>query len=359
MTEPLFIGAGTRGAKLVGNTFQPYMVFGGKTCLEHVVEAAMQAVSVGDIYIWGDKKILDEILAGHRQKYHHKITLVEERENIAESFFLTFLQYVSSESNILKDRIAGWTSIKAVDWRKLHENFCKTDFWEKQVNVMVSDTPLISAYEIDYLIRNKNRDADIVIGRTVRKDYKNILEIFGHFPDKERSIKNFYTYRVGNRDIPLIVNSYMAGKPFKLNENIWNIINNFYVNRTIIAGRKKNLRKIATNLLLFKRLFFPSNNTVSDGYNYAEKARAAFYLINAYKSIVKSKSASIHYRNLKKIYRSIHTLVGLSIEIQLSHCFGSAFDIDTEYESDFVRDNFSALREICSEYYKTHDSPQV
>ena len=42
----------------------------------------------------------------------------------------------------------------------------------------------------------------------------------------------------------------MAGKPFKMNENIWNLINNFYENRTIIAGRKKNLRKIAMNLLL-------------------------------------------------------------------------------------------------------------
>ena len=359
MPEPLFIGAGTRGAKLVGNTFQPYIVFDGKTCLEYVVEAAIQAQSVGDIYIWGDKNTLDKILAGHRQDYHHKIIVVEERENIAESFFLTFLQYVSSESDVLKNSIAGWNSIKAVDWRKLHEHFCATDFWEKPVNVMVSDTPLISAYEIDYLVQNKNRDADIVIGRTVRKDYKNILETLGRFPDKEKSIKNFYTYRVGNNDIPLIVNSYMAGKPFKLNENIWNIINNFYVNRTIIAGRKKNLRKIATNLLLFKRLFFPSNNNVSDRYNYAAKARAAFYLINAYKSTVKSKSASVHYRNLKKICKSIQTLVGLSVEIQLSHCFGSAFDIDTEYETYFIRENFAALREICSEYYKTHDTPQL
>jgi hypothetical protein len=88
--EVIFIGAGTRGAKLVGNEFQPYMDFHGKSCLEYVVEAAMRARSVGDIYIWGDKKNLDIILAEHVKQYRQLLVIVEERDNIMESFFFTF-----------------------------------------------------------------------------------------------------------------------------------------------------------------------------------------------------------------------------------------------------------------------------
>ena len=358
MQEPLFIGAGTKGAKKVGNAFQPFMDFHGKACLEYVVEAAMAAECVGDIYIWGDKKKLEKLLAEHKKNYRREIVIVEEHDNIVESFFFTFLNYLTSVSDVLDDIVVNWRSIRDIDWDRLQKRFKKTDFWEKQIDVIASDTPLISAYEIDYLIRNKNHDADIVLGRTVRKDYKAILEKLDAFPDKEKSVKNFYTYCVGDNDVPMIVNSYMAGKPFKLNENMWNIINSFYENRTIIAGRKKNLRKIATNLLFFKRLFFPKKDG-TEGHTYAEKVKAGFYLVNAYKSIVKSKNANIHYRDIKKIYRSVDTLVDLTIECNLSHCFGSAFDIDTTYEADFIRKNFFSLQDICTEYYKIHTGPRL
>ena len=358
MQEVLFIGAGTRGAKLVGNEFQPYIDFHGKTCLEYVVEAAMQARSVGDIYIWGDRKILQRILAEHVKQYDSLLVIVEERENIVESFFAAYLKYLSSGSNTLQSMISGWDSIKKVNWGQLRKYFSRDDQWEKQVNIIVSDTPLISAHEIDFLIQNKNRNADVVIGRTVRKDYKSILEKLGEIPDREKSIKNFYTYRIDNKDIALIVNSFIAGKPLKLDENIWNLTGSFYENRTIIAGRKKNLRNIARNLLFFKRLFFPKNTEFTK-HSYTDRARATFYLINAYKALVKSKNSNIYYRDLRRIYKCIQALTNLNLELDLSHCFGSAFDIDTQYEVEFIRRNFFALQDICNEYYKTHDGPQL
>ena len=358
MQEVLFIGAGTRGAKLVGSEFQPYIAFHGKTCIAHVVEAAMQARSVGDIYIWGDKNTLERILAEQIKQYYSRIIIIEERENIIESFFASYLKYLSSDSNTLHSMISSWDSIQNVNWDQLRTYFSNGEQWEKQVNVIVSDTPLISSYELDFLIENKNRNADMVLGRTARKDYKAILERLGEIPVREKSVKNFYTYRIDNKDVSLIVNSFIAGKPLKLDKNIWNLTGSFYENRTIIAGRKKNLRNIARNLLFFKRLFFPKESEV-ERYSYVERARAVFYLINAYKAIVKSKSGNIYYRDLKKIYKSIKTLVSLNIELDISHCFGSAFDIDTEYETEFIRRNFFTLQKICDEYYKTYDEPQL
>jgi len=358
MKEIIFIGAGTRGAKLVGKEFQPYILFHNKTSLEYVVEAAMQARSVGDIYIWGDKRVLKQILAEHVRQYNFRLIIVEQKDNIVESFFASYLKYLSSENNTLRSMISGWGSIKKVNWHRLRKYFSQEDHWEKQINVIASDTPLISSFELDYLIENKNRAADIVLGRSARKDYKAILEELGETPDREKSIKNFYTYRIDNQDVSLIVNSFIAGKPLKLDENIWNLIGSFYENRTIIAGRRKNLRTIASNLLYFKRLFFPSQ-TEAEHHSYTERAKAVFYLINAYKAIVKSKDSNIYYRDLKKIYKCIHTLVNLNIELDISHCFGSAFDVDTDYEIDFIRKNFLDLQNICLEYYKIHKGPQI
>lgn len=356
--EVLFIGAGTKGAKLVGGEFQPYMDFHGKTCLEYVVEAAMGARSVRDIYIWGDKKTLDRILACHASRYEHSLVIVEERNNIMESFFFTYLDYLSRQNNTLRSMIGGWNSIKAVNWDQLREYFIHTDAWEQQVNVIVSDTPLISSFELDLLIENKKTDVDLVIGRTLRQAYKTVLEKLGKFPDKMQSVKNFYTYRLGSRDVSLIVNSFIAGKPLKLNENIWNLAGSFYEHRTIIAGRRKNLRNIARNLLYFKRVFFPSQSG-GDTRGYTARVRAVFYLANAYKAIVRSKSNNVYYRDLSRIYDCVRTLVDLDIKFDLSYCFGSAFDIDTPYEADFIHRHFFALQDILADYYKTRRVPPL
>ena len=124
----------------------------------------------------------------------------------------------------------------------------------------------------------------------------------------------------------------------------------------LLPGARKTCATLPKICFYLKGLFFPKQFGV-ERHSYTERARAAFYLVNAYKAIVKSKSNSVYYRDLKKIYASMHTLVNLNVELDLSHCFGSAFDIDTQYEADFIRRNFFALQNICYEYYKTHNGP--
>ena len=349
--EVLFIGAGTRGAKLVGNEMQPYMDFHGKTCLEHVVEAAMKARSVGDIYIWGDEKTLNSILQEHIKQYMQEIVVVEERDNIVESFLFTYFNYVSSQNNTLRSLVNSWPQRKDINWTLLKRYLKTTDHWEEKINVVVSDTPLISSSELDFLIENKNRQADLVVGRTYKKDFDEILNGLDEPLDYKKAIKNFYTYRINNRDEDLIVNSFISGNPFRLNENIWNLIGNFYENRTIIAGHKHNLSKITGNLLNFKRFFFPKHSEKGQ-YSYTERLRAALYLAHAYQTIIRGKKNRVLYMDLHLIYEKIRALINRSVEFDLSHCFGSAFDIDTQYEADFVRRNFYTLKNLCYEHHK-------
>jgi hypothetical protein len=253
--------------------------------------------------------------------------------------------------------VNSWQQRKDINWTLLKRYLKTTDHWEEKINVMVSDTPLLSSSEIDFLIENKNREADLVVGRTYKKDFDAILDGLEEPLDYKKAIKNFYTYRINNRDEALIVNSFISGNPFRLNENIWNLIGNFYENRTIIAGHKYNLGKIASNLLNFKRFFFPKFSEKGQ-YTYTERLRAVLYLAHAYQTIIRGKKNRILYRDLDLIYEKIKTLVNRSVEYDLSHCFGAAFDIDTEYEADFVRRNFYTLKNLCYEHHKKTISQQ-
>jgi GTP:adenosylcobinamide-phosphate guanylyltransferase len=351
MKEVLFIGAGTRGAKLVANELQPYLDFHGKTCIEHVVEAAMKARSIGDIYTWGDEKTLNRILQEHINQYQQKIVVIEERSNIVESFLFTYFNYVSSHNNTLRSLVNSWQQRKDINWTLLKRYLKTTDHWEEKINIIVSDIPLISSSELDFLIENKNRNADLLVGRTYKKDFDAILNGLEEPLDYNRAIKNFYTYRINNRDKDLIVNSFISGNPFRLNENIWNLIGNFYEDRTIIAGHKHNFGKITGNLLNFKRFFFPKFSERGQ-YTYTERLRAALYLAHSYQTIIKGRKNRILYRDLDLMYEKIRTLINRSVEYDLSHCFGAAFDIDTEYEADFVRRNFYTLKNLCYEHHK-------
>ena len=62
MKEALFIGAGTEGAKKIGNSFQPYLNIHGKTCIEYVFDAACNSKLVDKIYLWGNKRRLKRLL---------------------------------------------------------------------------------------------------------------------------------------------------------------------------------------------------------------------------------------------------------------------------------------------------------
>ena len=251
----------------------------------------------------------------------------------------------------------SWQQRKDINWTLLKRYLKTTDHWEEKVNVMVSDTPLISSSEIDYLIEHKNRKADLLVGRTYKKDFDAILNGLSEQLDYEKAIKNFYTYRINNRDEDLIVNSFISGNPFRLNENIWNLVGNFYEDRTIIAGHKQNLAKITAHLINFKRLFFPKHSEKGE-YTYTERLRAALYLAQSYKTIIRGRKDRVLYRDLELIYDKIKTLINRSIEFDLSHCFGSAFDIDTEYEAEFVRRNFYTLKNLCYEHHKKIVSQQ-
>ena len=71
--------------------------------------------------------------------------------------------------------------------------------------------------------------------------------------------------------------------------------------------------------------------------------KSNWFLLKAYRSIVKNSKSEKRYRNLSILFSKIEDVTGLKIGYQISNCVGAAFDIDTPYEADFINRNFNML----------------
>jgi hypothetical protein len=342
MKQALFIGVGTEGAKKIRNNFQPYLTIHGRTCIEHVFDAACNAKLVDKIYLWGNKRRLEKLLHDRLEalkKTDIKAKIINERKSPFESFFFAYLDHIADIS--LKEIVKTWKNFKDVDWDILIKYAKMKDVLDKQISIILSDTPLITSREIDYMISNRNEDLDIIFGRTLQSAFEDVLDGIGDKFAVNLAVKNFYNYIIKKKEVGLIVNSFFAGKPLKIDKRFWVILINFFENRTIIEKRKFNLKKIRNNYNYMKKFLF--SQPIEKKGKKASIMKSNWFLLKAYRSIIKNSKSEKRYRNLSILFSKIEEVTGLKIGYQISNCVGSAFDIDTPYEADFIDRNFDMI----------------
>lgn len=342
MKDVLFIGAGTRGAKKIGDDFQPYIMIQGKTCIEHIFEAVYGSTIVRKIYMWGDILKLETLLKDIIAKMAEKgvtVTIIDEKQTPFESFLFSYFEYISDDT--FKQRVQSWDGIKDIDWNYLRHYAEEKGILDEQISLIVSDTPLITSQEIDYMISHRNGDLDVIFGRTLKGAFEEVLR---HVDEKfadSLAVKNFYYYVIKKKEVGLIVNSFFAGKPLKLDKRLWEILINFYENRTIIKGKRFNIKKIKNNYYHIKNFLF--SQTREKKGEYASIMKANLFLLKAYRSIVKNLKSGREYRDLSILFSKIQDATGLKIEYQISNCVGAAFDIDTPYEAGYIHRHFHTI----------------
>ncbi|MDB9822453.1 hypothetical protein OAC89_02005 [Deltaproteobacteria bacterium] len=342
MNEVLFIGAGTQGAKKIGNNFQPYIQIHGKTCIEHVFDAACNSRVVKQIYIWGNKRRLETLLHDRIEalpRTRINVKIVNGRKTPFDSFFFAYLDYIADDS--LKEIIKSWKDFEDVDWNIL-VNYAKNNgILDRQISLILSDTPLITSPEIDYMISNMDKDLDIILGRTLQNSFERVLEgtkekFAGHL-----AVKNFYNYIIKKKEVGLIVNSFFAGKPLRVDRRFWGILIKFYENRTIIEGRRFNLTKIKNNYNYIRKFLF--SQPYEESGKKSSIMKSNWFILKAYRNIIKDLKSEKRYRDLSILFSKIQDVTGLKIGYQVSECVGAAFDIDTRYEADFINKNYDML----------------
>jgi len=344
MNEVLFIGAGTRGARKIRNSFQPYLRIRGKTCIEYVIDAVCDSQIVKKTYIWGNRKRLERLLKDRIEllsKSGVDVKIINERETPFDSFFFAYLDYIADDS--LKKIIRLWKDFEDVDWNVLLDYARNKGILHEWVSIILSDTPLITSREIDFMISHIDDDLDIIFGRTLQNAFEKVLEGTKEKFVLHLAIKNFYNYIVKKKEVGLIVNSFFAGKPLRIDKRFWDILIKIYENRTIIEGRKFNLKKIKKNYSYIKKFLF--SRPVVSSEKRSSIMKSNWFLLKAYRSVTKSLKSEKMYRDLSVLYSKIKDATGLSIGYQISKCVGAAFDIDTHYEADFIENNFYTLSE--------------
>jgi hypothetical protein len=212
---------------------------------------------------------------------------------------------------------------------------------DKQISIIVSDTPLITSYEIDYMISQRNHELDIIFGRTLQSAFEGVLEGTDDKFAVNLAVKNFYKYIIKRKEVGLIVNSFFSGKPLRIDKRFWSILIKFYENRTIIEKRKFNLKKIRNNYNYIKKFLF--SQPIEKKGRKTSIMKSNWFLLKAYRSIIKNSKSEKKYRNLSILFSKIEDVTGLKIGYQISYCVGAAFDIDTPYEADFINRNFDIL----------------
>lgn len=350
--EPLFIAAGTRGSKRVGGREQPFVPIRERTSIEHVVAAALEATSVGPIYVWGDRERLESRLTWAVQRAREKgigLHLVEEGNHFVESFVMTVLRHLHGTHGISLNPEVLTEPLGPRHWALWRELSQEESIAATRVNLLTSDLPLIRPEEIDCLVTGKRSDADLVLGRTHRSAIDAAVARCDEPFQYDRAVKNYYAFLAGDEPVDLIVNNFLAGRPFRVPRFIWNLAGHLFNNRTIIEGGRFNLKKIKNNVVFVKSLFSKARQDDSEGIaivrkNYYQMLKAFSFLLRAYFIIVKNKEANRKFRDLAVLEERIRTLTGMTLTLHISACAGPALDIDTEYEIEYIERHFERLR---------------
>ncbi|MEO5334332.1 MAG: hypothetical protein H7839_20140 [Magnetococcus sp. YQC-5] len=353
MKEVLFIAAGTRGAKRIGNLFQPYIPIRDQLCVQHVMESAINATTIDKIYIWGDPPTLKTILhttLSKAARNNIEVIIAQEKNNFVSSFLFTYLLFLSHRlgQSVADDVLAG-DEPGPLQWDLLREFGQDEAIANLSVNLILSDTPLIKPYEIDTMITHKNPNADLIFGRTVKHSMDRVMSGIPESFRYDLAVKNYYNYILKEQSVDLIVNSFMAGKPLRIPGYVWNFAGHLFHNRTIIEGGRFNLKKIKNNVIFFKSIF--SKNHLADversgssKLNYYQKLKVFSFLVRSYFAIINNnKKAQKKFRDLSVLEEKIKSLTNCTIEYQISDCFGPALDIDTEYEIEYIDRFFESL----------------
>ena len=299
-----------RGAKKIRNTFQPYIKIRGKTCIEYVFDAAIKSKSFEKIYIWGNKERLEKLLNIKTATILNKtVKIFDERKSPFESFFFAYLDHIAND--YLKEIIESWKEFNDVDWEILIEYAKKQGILEKQVSLILSDTPLITPQEIDYMNSHRNEKLDIIFGRTMRKDFEKVLAGTREKFALHLAVKNFYNYVVMKKEVSLIVNSFFAGKPLKIDKRFWGTLIKFYENRTVIERNKFNLAKVKNNYNLIRKLLF--SQPIEKAGKRSSIMKSNWFILKAYRNIIKNSKSEKRYRNLSVLFSKIEEVIGLKI----------------------------------------------
>ncbi len=184
-----------------------FLTINGKCAVLYVIEALQQVESVQDIYVVGLKDKLEQALLSGRidREYPKRIHVVEQKANLYENVWQTFLQSLQVEPGDIHDTAR-----------------------DKAVLIVPCDAPLITPREIEYFISNADMDCyDHVLGLVSREKLRHFYPQDGkpgikmaylHIQEDSFRINNLHLVkplRIENREYIQKMYQYRYQRNFK------------------------------------------------------------------------------------------------------------------------------------------------
>lgn len=218
----LVAGEGESSYK-VYNQHKAFLRINGKCIINYVLEALQQVDSITNIYVVGLKEKLTQTLEDGRVDTHYpkKIYIVEQRANLYENIWHTFLQTLGTG--------------------KGEPDFKNPEYADKAVLIVPCDSPLITAHEVEYFISQCDmRKHDHITGLV-----------------SEKSLESFYP----KNDLPGIKMAYLHLKETRYRINNLHLVkpirieNRQYVQQMYQYRYQRNIK----NIFLFSLSIFGKN----------------------------------------------------------------------------------------------------
>ncbi len=358
--EPLFIAAGTKGARKINDRYQPFLEIDGQPNIKRIVDEATKS-NVGDIYIWGPKKDLDDILFDIIKKERNKrrIIVLEQKYNLVENFLFTLFEYLKNIDENFKE-IYKWKSWQGINWEILKEYSNKNNFSNTYVNVLPTDIPLIKPEEIDFLIKNKDLEYDLLQGWSLKDSFEEIINNLKNHNinfDSSQSKMNFFRFIINNQLIEARFNNFYGGKPLRIDPNLYILFQNIIKNRNLVNKTYKDGKEVRSldikNFIGQVRGF---SRYLSIKVKDIDKvAINMYFLYNAFLHVFGTKEKNPEmYRDIKLIEEHIKKLTKNKMYADFTNLVGPLFDTDTDYEYEFIKTNFSKIRTAIDKYYSAN-----
>ncbi len=186
-----------------------FLTINGKCIIHYVVESLQQVESVRDIYVVGPKEKLDQVFLSARVdlKFPKRIHIVEQRANLYENVWHTFLQSLKDENG----------EVPNTDTHR-----------DQSVLIVPCDAPLMTSREVEYFIsRADMENYDHVLGIVSREKLKyfypqgkksGIKMAYLHIKEDSFRINNLHLVkplRIENREYIQKMYQYRYQRNFK------------------------------------------------------------------------------------------------------------------------------------------------
>ncbi len=303
----LVAGQGESSYK-VYHQHKAFLKINGRCIITYVLEALQKVHSIADIYIVGSVDRLSETLKEAKTdlKFPKRIHLVEQKNNLYENIWHTFLKTLPQEA--AADEL---------------EN---SPLGDKAVLIVPCDSPLLTTHEVEHFITHCDvENYDHILGLTSRRN----LEPF--YPeDGKPGIKMAYLHLKENS---FRINNLHLVKPVR-------IANRQYIQKMYQYRYQRNFK----NLVLFGLSLFGKDKIKHYQY-YLGLQLCLFFASLGMESLVRLFRRMTPKKDLERCISTILNTRFMGLEVPFP---GAALDIDNDRDYEAMKIRFDEWREYLS-----------